>query len=98
MRGMKPESLDEDFDVPVFDPALEGIDIADISLIVSAALETVSERGRAVWKMKREEGKTNAQIADELAVSEKTVESDVTKIRKLLHLTIKRNLILTLFF
>lgn len=98
MRGMKPESLDEDFDVPVFDPALEGIDIADISLIVSAALETVSERGRAVWKMKREEGKTNAQIADELAISEKTVESDVTKIRKLLHLTIKRNLILTLFF
>ena len=48
--------------------------------------------------MKREEGKTNAQIAQQLNVSEKTVEADVTRIRKLLHLTIKRNFIFTLLF
>ena len=98
LRSVKPESLDECFDIPVFDPALSSIDVADISMIICAALETVSERGRLIWHKKRDEGKTNAQIADELDVSEKTVEADVTKIRKILHIFIKRNLILTLFF
>ena len=98
LRAVRTESLEEGHDAPVLDPALSDIDIKDISAIISAALETVSERARAIWKMKREDGKTNAQIAVELAVSEKTVEADVTRIRKLLHLTIKRNFILTLFF
>ena len=48
--------------------------------------------------MKRENGKTNAQIAQLLNISEKTVEADVTRIRKLLNLTIKRNFIFMLFF
>ena len=98
LRGVRPETLDDTFDVPVLDPALADIDIKDISTIISAALETVSDRARSVWKMKKDEGKTNAQIANQLNVSEKTVEADVTRIRKILHLIIKRNFILTLFF
>ena len=98
LRGVKPEALEDTFDAPVLDPALADIDIKDISAVISAALETVSDRARSIWKMKRDEGKTNAQIAQQLNVSEKTVEADVTRIRKLLHLTIKRNFILTLFF
>ena len=85
-------------DIPVLDPALIDIDIKDISTVISAALDTVSERARSVWKMKRDEGRTNLEIAHQLNVSEKTVEADVTRIRKLLHLIIKRNFILTLFF
>ncbi len=98
LRGVRPETLDDTFDVPVLDQALADIDIKDISTIISAALETVSDRARSVWKMKKDEGKTNAQIANQLNVSEKTVEADVTRIRKILHLIIKRNFILTLFF
>ena len=99
LRGMKHESLEEtQHDVPVLDTALSDIDIKDISLIISAALETVSERGQKIWSMKRNDGKTNARIAEELGISEKTVEADVTRVRKLLHLTIKRNFILTLMF
>lgn len=98
IRGVKLETLEDSFDMPVLDPALADIDIKDISAVISAALETVSERARSIWKMKREEGKTNAQIAQQLNVSEKTVEADVTRIRKLLHLTIKRNFIFTLLF
>lgn len=98
LRGVKPEALEDTFDVPVLDPALADIDIKDISAVISAALGTVSDRARSIWKMKREEGKTNAQIAQQLNVSEKTVEADVTRIRKLLHLTIKRNFIFTLLF
>ena len=97
LRGVKPEVLDETFDIPVLDSALDDIDIRDISAVISAALETVSDRARSIWKMKREEGKTNPQIAEELSISEKTVEADVTRIRKLINLTIKRNFIFTLF-
>ena len=97
LRGIKPEVLDEAFDIPVLDAALDDIDIRDISAVISAALETVSDRARSIWKMKREEGKTNFQIAEELNISEKTVEADVTRIRKLINLTIKRNFIFILF-
>lgn len=83
--------------IPVLDAALDDIDIRDISAVISAALETVSDRARSIWKMKREEGKTNPQIAEELNISEKTVEADVTRIRKLINLTIKRNFIFILF-
>ena len=53
LRGTKAEAIEEMFDIPVLDPALADIDIKDISMIISAALETVSERARSVWKMKR---------------------------------------------
>lgn len=98
LRSVRAEALQDSHDIPVLDPALADIDIKDISAVICAALETVSERARSVWKMKREDGKTNIEIAQHLNVSEKTVEADVTRIRKLLHLTIKRNFILTLFF
>ena len=98
LRSVRPEALQDSHDIPVLDPTLADIDIKDISAIICAALETVSERARSVWKMKREEGKTNIEIARHLNVSEKTVEADVTRIRKLLNLIIKRNFILTLFF
>ena len=97
MRRLKPEFLEEGFDAPVLDPALTDIDIKDISAVIMAALETLPERGRQVWNMKRNDNKTNAQIAEELGVSEKTVEADVTKIRKLLHIIVKRNFIISLF-
>ena len=98
LRSIRSEALDQALDIPVLDPALIDIDIKDISTVISAALDTVSERARSVWKMKRDEGRTNLEIAHQLNVSEKTVEADVTRIRKLLHLIIKRNFILTLFF
>ena len=97
LRGVKPEVLDETFDIPVLDSALDDIDIRDISAVIIAALETVSARARSIWRMKREEGNTNTQIAEELNVSEKTVEAYVTRIRKLINITIKRNFIFTLF-
>lgn len=97
LRGMKSEALSDRHDIPVLDPALADIDIKDISAVITAALETVSERARRIWKMKRQEGKTNAQVAEELSISEKTVEAEVTRIRKFLSITIKRNFIFSLF-
>lgn len=97
LRGIRSKTLEDTFDVPVMDPALDDIDIKDISAVITAALETVSDRARSIWKMKREDGKTNAQIAQHLNISEKTVEADVTHIRKLLNLTIKKNFIFTMF-
>ena len=90
--------MEESFDVPVLDPALIDIDIKDISAVISAALESVSDRARTIWNMKRDLGMANPQIAQRLNVSEKTVEADVTRIRKLLNVTLKRNFILMLLF
>ncbi len=97
LRGIRSEVLSEDHDIAVLDPALADIDIEGISAVISAALETVSDRARLIWKMKREQNKTNAQVSQELNLSEKTVEAEVTRIRKLLHITIKRNFIFSLF-
>lgn len=97
LRAVRPLVMEDAFDVPVLDPALVDIDIKDISLIISAALDTVPDRARSIWNMKRENGKTNAQIAQDLKISEKTVEADVTRVRKLLDLTIKRNFIFLFF-
>lgn len=98
LRSVRPISLEDTFDIPVLDPALADIDIKDVSVVISAALDTVSERARTIWKMKREDSKTNAQIAQQLKISEKTVEADVTRVRKLLNITIKRNFIFIFLF
>ena len=98
LRSIRMETMEESFDVPVLDPALIDIDIKDISAVISAALESVSDRARTIWNMKRDLGMANPQIAQRLNVSEKTVEADVTRIRKLLNVTLKRNFILMLFF
>ena len=98
LRSVRSVPLDATSEIPVLDPALTDIDIKDVAAIICAALETVSERSRLVWTMKREEGKSNKDIAQHLNISEKTVEADVTRIRKLINLIIKRNFLLTLFF
>ena len=98
LRSVRSVPLDATSEIPVLDPALTDIDIKDVAASICAALETVSERSRLVWSMKREEGKSNKDIAQHLNISEKTVEADVTRIRKLINLIIKRNFLLTLFF
>ena len=84
-------------DIPVLDPALEDIDTEAVSLIISAALETLSERSQSVFRKKRDEGLTNAEIAEEFGISEKAVEAHVTKVLKKLRVAIKKNYLFSLF-
>src|SRR5579862_8502546 len=46
---------------------------------LSLAVNKLPEKCRIVFKKSREDGKTNAQIAKELGVSEKTVEAHITR-------------------
>lgn len=59
---------------------------ADSELLEKELLERISlyvdqlpEKCRIVYKMSREDGKTNEQIASELKITEKTVEAHLTK-------------------
>ncbi|MES2275985.1 MAG: RNA polymerase sigma-70 factor [Bacteroidota bacterium] len=46
---------------------------------LSEAIDLLPEKCRIVFKKSREEGLSNAQIADELGVSEKNVEAHITR-------------------
>ena len=49
---------------------------------INGVVETLPEKCRLVFKLSREQHKSNAEIADELAISEKTVEMHITKALK----------------
>jgi RNA polymerase sigma-70 factor (ECF subfamily) len=46
---------------------------------LALSINKLPEKCRTVFLKSREEGKTNAQIADELQISEKTVEAHITR-------------------
>ena len=61
----------------------------DVQSIIRKSLESMSEQTSSIFKMSRFEGKTNAQIANLLGVTEKTVEYHITKALKLLRKNLK---------
>jgi RNA polymerase sigma-70 factor (ECF subfamily) len=62
---------------------------ADVQLIIKSSLESMSEQTSSIFKLSRFEGKSNAQIAALLGVTEKTVEYHITKALKLLRTNLK---------
>lgn len=49
---------------------------------LEVAIKKLPEKCRVIYRMSREEGKTNRQIGEELGLSEKTVEGHMTKALK----------------
>ncbi len=56
----------------------------ELSTAIEEAVMTLPEKSRAVFKMSRLEGKSNAEIANLLALSEKAIEYHLTKSMKTL--------------
>lgn len=56
---------------------------------IESAVQTLPEACRLVFKLSRNEGKKNREIAELLNISEKTVENHMTKALKRLRLSIK---------
>lgn len=64
--------------------AQEILEAKDMEQIIDRALQKVPERSRIIFKMKRQEGLSLKEIAEQLDISPKTVENQITKALKIL--------------
>lgn len=92
-----------DYELSVRISSLEACDpndifMEDIKKIVDATMDKLPKQTRSIFYQSRNEGKTNAEIALEMNLSEKSVEYHITKALKALRLALKDYLPLFLFF
>lgn len=73
------------------------IDTSERDAALWRAIDALPERCRQVFMLSKHEGKTNAQIADEMGISVKTVEAQITKANKALRSTLSKNIHLFFF-
>ncbi|OLA93731.1 MAG: RNA polymerase subunit sigma-70 [Candidatus Melainabacteria bacterium LEY3_CP_29_8] len=76
---------------------IEGLSEDNIKDIIEKALDTLPERCREIFVMSKIEGKKQKEIAEELNVSVKTIESQMTIAYKKLREEMKNHLPLLLF-
>ncbi len=69
----------------------------EIKVIISKTLESLSPQARQIFEMSRFENKKNREIAEELGISVKTVEANITKTLKLLKPALKHYLPIVFF-
>lgn len=69
----------------------------DVSIVVWEAMATLSPKCRKVFEMSRSEGMKNSEIAENMGMSEKTVEGYITKSLKQIRIFAKKHLILLIF-
>lgn len=69
----------------------------EISNIINQTLDNLSPLARQIFEMSRFENKKNKEIAEELNISVKTVEANITRILKQLKIALKNYLPIVLF-
>ena len=70
----------------------------DIYKIIDTTLQQLPLQTQNIFRMSRSEGKSNAEIAAEIALSEKSVEYHITKTLHALRIALKDYLVVFLFF
>lgn len=77
----------------------EAFTFTELNGAVEAAIDHLPERSRKVFKLSRLEGRSNAEIAQLLQVSEKAIEYHITKSMRTLRVALKDFMaILVIFF
>lgn len=76
----------------------EWLNFSDLQLEIEAAIQALPEKCQLVFRMSREEGMTDQQIADRLELSRKTVEAHISKALRTLRKSIQRFFALLLHF
>ena len=74
------------------DDPLEMVELIELESRYLQALESLSPKCRMVFEMSRIEGKSNQEIADELKLSKRTVESHISLAIKVLRKKLKKYL------
>lgn len=67
----------------------EAVLLNDLNSRLSTAINHLPEKCRSVFELSRREHKSNREIAEELGISEKTVENHLTRALKHLRLSLK---------
>ena len=84
-RSVRRASLLPEYELP--DSA---IDSRDLLLLIRMVVEKMPEQRRRIFRMSREEGLSNDQIAEQLSISRRTVENQISRalaeLRKLVKL------------
>lgn len=84
LRSRKTGEGLDGVEIPVLDPSLSSLDITEISKVVDAAVEDMSEKVKTVYRKSRNEEMSDKQIAFDMGISVKTVEAEKTKALKLI--------------
>ena len=77
-RRIKTTELLDDNVVGVHSPEVYLLE-KELMARIEATVQALPEKCRIIYRMSREEGKTNREIAGELAIAEKTVEGHLTR-------------------
>ncbi len=76
-------------DQPLYDPQTSQLDPQDLKRIISEAIEMLPPRCRAIFDLSKNAGLTYQEIAEELEISKKTVEAQMSIALKKLRETLK---------
>lgn len=82
------EILDSNYAVPGNESLEEKINAKFLQDFVDGIVEQLPEKPRMVYNYSRKQGMTNAEIAEEMQISEKTVEGHLTKALKTVRLNV----------
>ena len=76
--------------LPEYELPASAIDSRDLLLLIRMVVEKMPEQRRRIFRMSREEGLSNDQIAEQLSISRRTVENQISRalaeLRKLVKL------------
>lgn len=73
------ESAGEASEILADEPTEEMVDTSERDAIIWSAIDSLPERCREVFLLSKRDGLSNAEIAEQLGVSVKTVENQMTK-------------------
>jgi len=94
LRKMRREHFMDDLSRP--EPSMDDpdpsqiIQLDEVSSLITQTLEGLSERSREIFRLNRQEGLKYREIAQKLAISEKTVEANMGKALKALRNSLER--------
>jgi len=83
LRDKKKTVSIEESEEYAYDLSTEtSVEMEELNRLIEEAVCSLSDRCRQVYRKSREESKTNQQIAEEMDISVKTVEAQITKALK----------------
>jgi RNA polymerase sigma-70 factor (family 1) len=79
-----------------FEHPSSSMELNELEALINSTIEVLPEQCRRIFKMSRQEGLTNQEIAETLAISKRTVETQISKALKRLREELSKHHLLTL--